>query len=129
MQGKVLNLFDDHFADSTDRTVCKFVLVRCGEEVHMVFGPQHEYPYHASLIERFCGRYEIASGWEHRPDRYEIYDHDCEILGGGYLDLSPAFRRASAYGFSTAYGGFPVPEFRLAAGSGRFFEGWAITVQ
>jgi len=129
MEGKILNLFTDHFLESGDRTVCKFVLIRFTEEVHLVFGPQHRYPYHASLVEQFCHRYEVASGWEHRPDLYEIFEGDCEILGGGYLDISPVQQRIAVYGSSTAYGAFPVAEFRLTAACGEVFAGYALTIQ
>lgn len=129
MQGFVLNLFENHFDRTADRVVCKFVLMRLAEQFHLVFGPQPEYPYHASLVEIFCRRNRISSGWEHKPDLYEICEGDCEILGGGYLDISPVHRKVAVFGSSTAYGAFPVPEFRLIAASEGFFEGYAVTVQ
>ncbi len=129
MDGYVLNLFNDHFLQSGDRTVCKFVLIRFGDETHLVFGPQDRYPYHASLVEQFCRRYEVASGWEHKPDLYEIFEAGCEILGGGYLDITPTRQQMAVYGSSTAYGAFPVAEFRQTAASGPIFAGYALTIQ
>ncbi len=129
MNGKMLNLFDGDLADNGSRILCKFVLVRMDETVHLVVGPLREFPYHASLVERFCRLHEIASGWEKKPDRYEIFEGDCEILGGGYFDLDPGGRRLSLWGASSVYGSFPAREANLVVESEPIFRGFSVTVQ
>ena len=89
-----------------EKLIGKFVIIRCESELNFVFGDVSIYPYHANLVVSFCDRYEIASGWEHKPDLVEVYEPGWTVLGGGWLELDQKARTARVYGASSAYGPF-----------------------
>ena len=83
---------------------CKFVTLLVDGTPHLVVGLVTEFPYHANLIDRFCGERNIASGWEHKPDLVEIYDAGVQTHGGGWMRIDPVNKSIKIYGRSTAYG-------------------------
>ena len=111
------------------RLTCKFVLVSDTASLHLVFGPVSRFPYHAGLLERFCGEREITCGWLQRPDLLEIYGDSYQVLGGGYIDLDLAQRTVSIGGQSKAYGACDHAAVGRIVDSHEYFSGFSWTVE
>jgi len=55
-------------------------------------------------LEFYCKTHNILSGWNKKPDIYEIYESDWSILGGGWINFKTLEKSATVFGQSTAYG-------------------------
>jgi len=115
---------DDSAPNSQNGSLaCKFLLVSSDDCLYLLFGPLAEFPYHAGLLDRFCKEQQIASSWVKRPDLLEIFDENCEVRGGGYLEFDQVLRTVCVSGQSTAYGGFRQREInRILSGHPMFSE-------
>ena len=121
---------DDLAPNSLDGSLaCKFLLVSSDGCLYLLFGPLGEFPYHAGLLNRFCQEQEIASSWVKRPDLLEILDENCEVRGGGYLELDRTLRTVCVSGQSTAYGGFRQREINRILKGHPFFSEFTWTVE
>lgn len=118
--------FDTALRIKGARLSCKFVVIEQGGILNLVFGLITDYPYHATLIDRFCEDEEIASGWIKKPDLVEVYDESVNIRGGGYIDFDPQKNIALFSGYSTAYGCYEPADIKLVTDSDAFFAGYAI---
>jgi hypothetical protein len=85
---------------------CKYVVIKCAEEERLIFGPVVRFPYHANLVDKFCDMFEVAGGWEKQPDSFVIYDFNCNVVGGGWLEYCADLGAIRLYGASSAYGRF-----------------------
>ena len=101
-----LDIKNSENCSDNGRLACKFVLIQRPEEMVVVVGLVSEYPYHATLVQRFCDINGIPSGWVKKPDLAEIYDPSVRIQGGGYIMIDRSKRQMKLYGRSTAYGAF-----------------------
>lgn len=127
---KVMNLAGEAALRASDEVLrCKFVLIDWAGEIHLVFGPLAQYRYHANLVERFCTRYAIPSGWEHRPDVYALYTKEARLRGGGYLVINGQDRQVEVSGRSTSYGAFDRKRFATVVAAGGFFPGWEVLIR
>lgn len=113
---------------SQEKIVCKFVLIRRDDELYLVFGLVSEYPYHANLVELFCNRFDIPSSWAKKPDMMEVFDENCTVNGGGWLEIDRASSRIRFYSRSTAYGRFSRPELNQVLTDQRLFSDYQVTV-
>ena len=104
----VLNLVDEDIGNGSSRAkvICKFVLLINKGGLNLVFGPLNIYPYHANLVNQFCLENDIASIWEKKPDFVRVLEQDCEIKGGGWMEIDPFSKQMKFFGRSTAYGLF-----------------------
>lgn len=121
---------DDPAPNSRDGSLaCKFLLVSNDDCLCLLFGPLSEYPYHAGLLDRFCKERQIASSWVEQPGLLEIFDLNCEVRGGGYLELDRALRTLRISGESSAYGGFRQREINRVLKGHPFFSEFTWTVE
>lgn len=93
--------------EGEERLACKYVLVRDRAGVHLVVGLRRDYPYHASLVDRYCRLKGMPCFWAQKPDVLTIVDAAHRVEGGGWLEICPARREAVFYGSSKAYGVCP----------------------
>jgi hypothetical protein len=125
----VLNLAGDEFAKRDGRFTCKFILIEHQDRTWVVLGPIRRYPYHATLVDKFCTAFTIPSAWEHHPDYCLICDPEVETRGGGYLDIDPRRKIVVVSGSSTAYGGFERPLAARVLQASGVFDGYRIDVR
>lgn len=83
---------------------CKFILLKKEYNIVLIIGDLYRHPYHANLLQYYCNTYNIPSGWNKKPDLYEIYESSWIVLGGGWMDLNPTDKSAVIFGQSTVYG-------------------------
>ena len=83
---------------------CKYVVIKMPAGPCLVLGAVKDFRYHAALVERFCREQKIASGWEHRPDTYAVYDRQTDVLGGGFMRVDHRAGKIVMYGSSAVYG-------------------------
>ncbi|RKX26831.1 MAG: hypothetical protein DRP47_07555 [Candidatus Zixiibacteriota bacterium] len=122
------SLFNGDKGSHLDCITCKFVLIDAPDEVAMVFGTIEEFPYHATLVDRFCKQRQLACEWIKRPDLVELFEPDYDILGGGYMDFRPVERFITFSGASTAYGSFPQLELSAVLDNSPVFASYRTIV-
>jgi hypothetical protein len=107
----------------------KFVLLTHGDIIVMLMGPVDSFPYHATLVERYCRDNEIPACWVHKPDLLEIFDRDVEVRGGGQLDIFPEDGILKIYGFSSAYGPCNSEYLKKFISGHSFFASFSVRVK
>jgi hypothetical protein len=108
--------------------VCKFVIVACGNELILIFGPVRMYRYHANLVDAYCSNRDIPSGWLKKPDIVEVYDDNYVIQGGGWMDIEPGSNYMKVYGNSTAYGQFDPSDLNSIVDGSPALTGFTVEV-
>jgi hypothetical protein len=85
----------------------KFVVLTHGDDVHMVFGPVNEFPYHANLVYEYL----VAQGRGQANmvdlSHCRVLSSDWQILGGGQYRLDDLTHTVHLTEKSTAYGKYP----------------------
>jgi hypothetical protein len=114
---------------SEEKLTCKFILIADNLQVCFVFGPVTDFPYHANLVERFCIKQGIPSGWVHKPDLHEIYDADYRIKGGGMMQINQSEKTLKIFGASTAYGRYDRHSLDYLVAHHPFFTGYSVIVK
>ncbi len=107
----------------------KFVFLLHRDVLTMVAGPIINYPYHATLIDKFCRDNQIPSAWVHKPDLVEIFDPLVQVKGGGHLDIYPEREVINIYGYSTAYGPFNSEYMKRFITEHPFFSHFSVRVR
>jgi len=113
----------------TQKVACKFVMIARTGELAFVFGPVRQYPYHAHLVDAYCRCHDIPATWIKKPDVVEIFDDDCVVRGGGWLELDPAGRKMKVYGKSTAYGAFDTRDLNDILKGAPALDGYTVHVK
>lgn len=108
---------------------CKFVILSNETEHFLIFGPLHQYNYHAKLIERFCLERNLNSDWRKQPDLYYINDTSIKINGGGWFRFDFFQKTLIALGISTAYGRFDEQIFDQFANQNLIYKDFAVCVR
>jgi len=128
LEAEITNLIDNSKNKRGDKVICKFILIANGEIINLVFGMYEEYNYHANLIDRFCEKHEIASGWVKKPDIYEIYQDGCEIKGGGWVEMDLTGKKLKFFGESKAYGQYERRDLNYILSHHSYFSDYSIIV-
>jgi hypothetical protein len=133
MRKSVINLVPEeclavNSSSGKSKIFCKFILIASADCLHLVFGPITDFPYHATLIERFCDSRAIPAVWARKPDMVEIHDPSVRIRGGGTLEINSPDRSARFSGASRAYGHFSPLELDDLVRSDPFFAGYRVTI-
>jgi hypothetical protein len=115
--------------NESDLLRAKFLQLEHEKTVIILIGAVSEYPYHASLLERFCRDQQIPSTWIKKPDVLETYDRLLDTLGGGWMLIDPTARRLEIFGASSAYGGYDRRIMNDLAVSHPQLRDWQINVE
>jgi len=132
LKTKIINLLESEIGAcklAEGKLICKFVLIVRNDELNLVFGPVSEYPFHANLVDEFCSRFGVPSGWSKKPDLVEIFDENCSISGGGWLEIEPAVARMKFSGRSTAYGRFGKSDLNHILTNDKLFSDYEVIVR
>ncbi len=84
----------------------KFVQIRNESSEYLVLSPTEFTKYHANIVERFCLDKGIEGSYDAEKKRYNIYDQEWNIVGGGKFELDAIKRTIRFYDDSMAYGKF-----------------------
>ena len=128
MEAEITNLVDNSKNKKDGKLICKFILVGNGEIINLVFGLYEDFRYHANLVNNFCNKNEIASGWVKKPDIYEIYEDGCEIKGGGWIEMDITGKKMKFFGESKAYGQYKRSDLNFILNHHSYFSGYNIIV-
>lgn len=107
----------------------KFVVLDCRGELHVVFGPVNEFPYHANLVYEYLVTQARAQAVMADGSHCRVTSPGWSILGGGQYRLDDLTHVLHLSEKSTAYGKYPRE--RLVAQEGPLLSalglsGWAL---
>ena len=130
LKGHIINLIP--IAEARDisrdqKMVGKFVIISHYNQLILICGLLKEYPYHANLVDRYCADNEVASSWTKRPDLHEVFDSDCVVEGGGWIEVDRISRQVKLFGESTVYGACRRGDLNHLFTSDPTFAGYTVT--
>lgn len=106
----------------------KFVVLSDGAADYLVLSATKIHPYHANIVERFCGDRGIAGRYFKRPTGFFVTDPRWEVLGGGKWEADDGGRRLLLYDESSAYGRFPDERLGERVAATDPFRGFRVTI-
>ena len=84
----------------------KFVQIRNESMEYLVLSPRDFTKYHANIVERFCLDKRIEGSYDLDRKRYDIYDQEWDIVGGGKFEIDATKQTIRFYDESMVYGKF-----------------------
>lgn len=118
-----------HSTELETKLECKFVILSSPIEHFLIYGPLHQYNYHAQLVEKLCFEQKIDAGWQKLPDIFKINDKTVQIKGGGWLQFDFFHKKLTAMSLSTAYGRFDESIFELFIESNQFPKDFTVHIK
>ncbi len=107
----------------------KFVQIRHGNSLYLVFAPQGLSHYHANIVERFCSDKGIDGSYDSERKKYNVHDKDWIVAGGGKFAIDRMQKTLKLYDDSMAYGKFNKTGLRDAIETLREFSDFTIQVE
>jgi len=107
----------------------KFVQIRNGASLYLVFSPTEFTKYHANIVERFCMDKGIDGRYDAERKRFDIYDTAWTIVGGGKFEIDRARKTIRLHDDSLAYGKFDKAGLADAMLSFSEFSGFTIQIE
>lgn len=107
----------------------KFVQIRNGNTLYLVFSPKELTKYHANIIERFCMDKGIEGRYDVKREKFTIYDKTWIIVGGGKFDRDANKKAIKLYDDSMAYGKFDATGLKEMFAALPEFTGYTITIE
>jgi hypothetical protein len=84
----------------------KFVQIRNGNTLYIVFSPKEFTKYHANIVERFCMDKGIEGSYDSKREKFTIANQAWQIVGGGKFERDANKKTIKLYDNSMAYGKF-----------------------
>ncbi len=107
----------------------KFVQIRHGNNLYLVFSPGELSKYHANIVERFCTDKGLDGSYDSERKRYDVNDHDWIVAGGGKFAIDRKQKTIKLYDDSMVYGKFSSKGLKDAIGSFREFSDFTILIE
>ena len=107
----------------------KFVQIRNGNTLYLIFSPKEFTKYHANIIERFCMDQGIEGSYDTRREKFAIRDQAWVIVGGGKFERDTNKKTIKLYDNSMAYGKFKAEGLKEALVALPEFAGYAVTIE
>ncbi len=107
----------------------KFVQIRKGNTLYLVFSPGELSKYHSNIVERFCLDKGIDGSYDSERKRYDIYDHDWIVAGGGKFVIDRKQKSIKLYDDSMAYGKFGKTGLKDTIKSFREFSDFTVLIE
>ena len=104
----------------------KFVQIQNKSMEYIVLSPKEFSQYHANIVERFCLDKGIEGGYDHERKRYDIYDEEWVIVGGGKFEIDAIKKTVRLYDDSMTYGKFVTRGLPEKVSSLPAFSGFAV---
>lgn len=89
-----------------DRFSGKFVQIWHGDAEYLVFSPKDFKKYHANIVEYFSNEMNLAGTYNSEQKRFDIFEPEWKIIGGGKFEIDIKERFLRLYDDSMAYGRF-----------------------
>ena len=106
----------------------KFVQIRNESMEYLVLSPKEFTKYHANIVERFCLDRGIEGSYDPERKRYDIYDQEWIIVGGGKFEIDAIKKTVRLYDDSMAYGKFDTRGLPEKINSIPAYSGYAVVV-
>jgi hypothetical protein len=106
----------------------KFVQIRNESLEYLVLSPKEFTKYHANIVERFCLDEGLEGGYDPDRKRYDIYDQEWDIVGGGKFEIDTTKQTIRFYDDSMAYGKFDSRGLPEKVSSLPAFSGFAVVL-
>lgn len=106
----------------------KFVQIRNESMEYVVLSPKDFTKYHANIVERFCLDKGIEGSYDAERKRYDIYDQEWAIVGGGKFEIDATKQTIRFYDNSMAYGRFDSRWLPEKVNSIPAFSGYAVVI-
>jgi hypothetical protein len=107
----------------------KFVQIRNGNTLYLVFSPKVFTQYHANIVERFCMDKGIEGSYDSKREKFAITDQSWQIIGGGKLERDANKKTIKLYDNSMAYGKFDVTGLKETLSAIPEFSGYTIMIE
>jgi hypothetical protein len=107
----------------------KFVQIRNGNTLYLVFSPKEFTRYHANIVERFCMDKGIEGSYDSKREKFAITDQSWQIIGGGKFERDANKKTIKLYDNSMAYGKFYVTGLKDTLSAVPEFSGYTIMIE
>lgn len=107
----------------------KFVQIRNDETEYLVFSPKEMTSYHAGIMELFCEERGIAGAYEGEDKRYNVFDPQWVVIGGGKFEIDTEKKTLRLYDNSMAYGRFKVTGLKERIRRSREMAGYEVRIE
>lgn len=89
-----------------DKYAGKFVQIWHAEEEYLILSPKEFKKYHANIVEQFSKDMNLAGAYDSEQKRFDIFDPEWVIRGGGKFEIDRREKILRLYDDSMAYGRF-----------------------
>jgi hypothetical protein len=110
-------------------TAGKFVQIRNGNTLYVIFSPKEFTKYHANIIERFCMDKGIEGSYDAKREKFFIQDQAWVIVGGGKFERDGNKKAIKLFDNSMAYGKFKAEGMKEALAVLPEFSGYTVTIE
>jgi hypothetical protein len=107
----------------------KFVQIRNGNALYLIFSPKEFTKYHANIIERFCMDKGIEGSYDAKREKFFIPDQAWVIVGGGKFERDGHKKTIKLFDNSMAYGKFTSEGLKEALAASPEFSGYTVTIE
>jgi len=107
----------------------KFVQIKNGNTLYLVFSPKEFTKYHANIVERFCMDKGIEGSYDAKGERFFIRDVSWQVLGGGKFEWDKNKMIIKLYDNSMAYGKFRNEGLKEMLSAFQEFAGYDIIIE
>jgi hypothetical protein len=112
--------------DVTPVIIGKFIQIRNESMEYLILSPKEFTKYHANIVEKFCLDKGIEGSYDPDRKRYDIYDKEWVIVGGGKFEIDAMKKTIRLYDDSMAYGKFDLRGLPEKVNSIPAFSGFSV---
>lgn len=110
-------------------TAGKFVQIRNGNALYLVFSPRELTKFHENIIERFCMDKGIEGSYDGKREKFTTKDQTWVIIGGGKFERNTDKKAIKLYDNSMAYGKFDAAGLKEILAAFPEFTGCTIIIE
>ena len=107
----------------------KFVQIRHGSELYILFSPKEFTKYHANIVERFCMDKGIEGSYDAKREKFLIADTAWRIIGGGRFEMDTLQKTIRLFDNSMAYGKFDANGLAESLKSLSEYSGFTVRIE
>lgn len=107
----------------------KFVQIRNGNTLYLIFSPKEFTKYHANIVERFCMDKGVEGSYDIKREKFSILDQAWIIVGGGKFEQDGIKKAIKLFDNSMAYGKFDATGLKELLTALPEFSGYTVTIE
>ena len=107
----------------------KFVQIRNGNALYLIFSPKEFTKYHANIVERFCMDKGVEGRYDSKREKFFLQDQAWGIVGGGKFERDTNKKTIKLFDNSMAYGKFKSEGLKEALTALPEFSGYTVTIE